>query len=215
MGRLVITIARGYGSGGRTMGKLLAEELGINYYGRELVRLASDKSGINEALFGEVDEKVKSGSIFGKVKRAYQGQAAGPESDNFASEDNLFRLQADVIKELADNEDCVIIGRCADYVLKDRSDVIRLYCYAPLKDCMERERALSGLEDKEIIKKIERIDKNRSEYYKRYTGREWNDARNYDLCLNTTSMSYPELISVVKSYISVHHPGWLEENSKK
>lgn len=215
MGRLVITIARGYGSGGRTMGRLLAEELGISFYDRELVRLASDKSGINEALFGEVDERVKSGSIFGKVKRAYQGQAAGPESDNFASEDNLFRLQAEVIRELAENEDCVIVGRCADYVLKERPDVIRLYCYAPLADCIERERALSGLEEKEIIKKIERIDKNRADYYKRYTGHEWNDASNYDLCLNTTSMSYPDLIRVVKAYISVHHPGWLESNGKK
>lgn len=215
MGRLVITIARSYGSGGRTMGQLLAKELGINYYDRELVRMASDKSGINEALFGEVDERVKQTSLFGKVKRSYRGQAAGPDSEHFASEENLFHLQAEVIKDLAENEDCVIVGRCADYVLKDHPEVIRLYCYAPLEDCMDRERALSGLEDKEIIKKIERIDKNRADYYKCYTGREWNDARNYDLCLNTTSMSYPDLISVVKSYIAVHHPGWLEENSKK
>lgn len=214
MGRLVITIARSYGSGGRTMGRLLAQELGLNYYDRELVRLASDKSGINEALFGEVDERVKASPFFGKVKKAYKGQAAGPDSDHFASEDNLFHLQAQVIEELAKNENCVIVGRCADYVLKDNPDVIRLYCYAPLEDCMERERALSGLEDKEIIKKIEKIDKNRADYYKRYTGQEWKDARNYDLCLNTTSMSYPQLISVVKAYIAVHHPGWLESNSK-
>lgn len=209
MGRLVITIARSYGSGGRTMGRLLAEELGISYYDRELVRLASDKSGVNEALFGEVDEKVKSNSIFARAKKLYRGEGVSPDSDNFVSEENLFHLQAEVIKELAETEDCVIVGRCADYVLKDNPDVIRLYCYAPLPDCMERERQLSGLDDKEIIKKIERIDKNRAEYYKRYTGKEWNDARNYDLCLNTTSMSYPDLISVVKSYIAVHHPGWL------
>ena len=215
MGRLVITIARSYGSGGRTMGRLLAQELGINYYDRELVRLASDKSGINEALFGEADERVKTSPLFGKVKRTYKGQPEGPDSGNFASEENLFHLQAEVIKELAENENCVIVGRCADYVLKDNPDVIRLYCYAPLTDCMDRERALSGLEDKEIIKKIEKIDKNRAEYYKCYTGQAWNDARNYDLCLNTTSMSYPELISVVKAYIEVHHPGWLERNCKK
>lgn len=215
MGRLVITIARSYGSGGRTMGRLLAEELGLNYYDRELVRLASDKSGISEALFGEADERIKGGSFFGIGKRTYKGQAQGPESEHFASEENLFNIQAEIIKELAENEDCVIVGRCADYVLKDNPDVIRLYCYAPLTDCMERERALSGLDDKDIIKKIERIDKNRADYYKCYTGGKWNDANNYDLCLNTTSMSYPQLISVVKAYIAVHHPGWLEANSKK
>ena len=210
MAGLVITIARCYGSGGRTMGRLLAEELGMKYYDRELVRLASDKSGISEALFGEVDEKVKSNPLFSLRRKAYKGEGEGPGSDNFASEDNLFHLQANVIRELAETEDCVIVGRCADYVLQDKENVIRLYCYAPLKDCIEREKALSGLEDKEIIKKIERIDKNRADYYKRYTGNVWNDARNYDLCLNTTSMSYPELISVVKAYIAVHHPGWLE-----
>ncbi len=209
MGRLVITIARSYGSGGRTMGKLLAEDLGLQYYDRELVRLVSDKSGVNEALFGQVDERVKSNSIFAKVRRITEREALPPGSDEFVSEENLFRLQAEVIKELAATEDCVIVGRCGDYVLKDNPDVIRLYCYAPLKDCMDRERQLSGLEDREIIKKIERIDKERAEYYKRYTGKNWNDADNYDLCLNTTSMSYPQLISVVKAYIKAH-----QENKK-
>lgn len=212
MGRLVITIARSYGSGGRTMGKLLAEELGIHYYDRELIRLASDKSGVNEALFGQADEKFKSNSIFAKAKRVYRPESASPQSDDFVSENNLFNLQSEVIRELAAREDCVIIGRCADYVLKDNPDVIRLYCYAPLADCIERERQLSGLEEKEIVKKIEKIDKSRAEYYKHYTGREWNDADNYDLCLNTASMSYPDLLSVVKAYIAVHHPGWKKED---
>ena len=203
MGKMVITIARSYGSGGRTMGKMLAKELGIKYYDRELLRLASDKSGINESLFGEADEKLKSTSLFRIAKKAYDGEPISADSDDFVSNDNLFRFQAKVIKELAEEEDCVIIGRCADYVLKDHPNVIRLYCHAPLTDCIERERKLSGLSEKEIIKKIQRIDKHRADYYKYYTGNEWNDARNYDLCLNTTSMSYEELIKVVKAYIAV------------
>ncbi len=186
------------------MGKLLAKDLGLQYYDRELVRLVSDKSGVNEALFGQVDEKVKSNSLFAKAKKITQGEPLTPESDDFVSEENLFRLQAELIRELAATQDCVIVGRCADHVLRDNPDVIRLYCYAPLKDCMDRERQLSGLEDKEIIRKIERIDKERAEYYKRYTGKKWNDADNYDLCLNTASMSYPQLISVVKAYIKAH-----------
>lgn len=205
MGRLVITIARSYGSGGRTMGKLLAESLGMKYYDRELMKIASEKSGINEALFGQADEKLKNSSLLRIMKKAYKGEKISPDSDDYVSNDNLFHLQSEVIKELAEEEDCVIIGRCADYVLKDNPNVIRLFCYAPLQDCIERERKLSGLEDKEIIKKINKIDKHRAEYHKYYTGKEWNDARNYDLCLNTTSMSYEELIQVVKAYIQVHN----------
>lgn len=186
------------------MGRLLAEDLGIHYYDRELVRLASDKSGVNEALFGEVDEKVKSNSIFAKARRLTRQENVSPDTDDFVSEDNLFQLQAQVIRELAETQDCVIVGRCADYILKDNPNVIRLYCYAPLEDCIERERQLSGLDDREIVKKIERIDKERADYYKRHTGRVWKDSSNYDLCLNTTSMSYPELISVVKAYIKVY-----------
>lgn len=204
MGRLVITIARSYGSGGRTMGKMLAEELGIKYYDRELLRMASDKSGINESLFGAADEKVKA-SLFRIAKKVYKGEVITPDSDDFVSNDNLFNFQAEVIKEIAEEEDCVIIGRCADFVLKDNDNVIRLYCYAPLDDCIEREKVKSGMDDKDIIKKIQKIDKNRAAYYTYYTGREWNDARNYDLCLNTTSMSYEELVAVAKSYIEVYH----------
>ena len=87
--------------------------------------------------------------------------------------------------------------------MKDVPNVIRLFCYAPLKDCIEREKKLNALNEKDIVKKIQKIDKHRAEYYKYYTGNEWNDARNYDICINTASMSYEELIKVVKNYITV------------
>ena len=204
MDKLVITIARSYGSGGRTMGKLLAQELGIKYYDREILRLASDESGIDEALFGKADEKLKNTSLFKIARKAYQGELIPPESDDFTSNDNLFNYQAKVIKDLAEEESCVIIGRCADYILRDHPNVIRLYCYAPLLDCIKREQAQSSLSEVEIIKKINRIDKYRSDYYKYYTGADWRDVRNYDFCLNTASMTYDQLIDVVKSYISIY-----------
>lgn len=203
MEHTVITIARSYGSGGRTLGKLLAKELNINCYDRELLRIASEKSGINEALFGKVDEKVKSKPFFGIGKKIYKGEVLPPESDEFVSDDNLFNYQAKVIKELAQNESCIIIGRCADYILKDYDHVIRLFFYAPREDCIARVKNQNGGTEKEIIKKIEKIDKYRSDYCKYHTGRDWNDARNYDFCLNTTSMSYEKLIEVVKAYIEI------------
>ncbi|MGN0292168.1 MAG: AAA family ATPase [Lachnospiraceae bacterium] len=203
MGNTVITIARSYGSGGRTLGKLLAKELGISCYDRELIRMASDESGINEALFGEVDEKLKKSPLFRIVKRTYNGEVFPPDSGDFVSDDNLFNYQAKVIRQLAEEESCVIIGRCADYILKDYDNVISLYFYAPREDCIKRVQDISSEPVKEIEKKIDRIDKYRADYYKYYTGKDWNDARNYDFCLNTTSMSYEKLVEVVKSYIDI------------
>lgn len=205
MKRTVITIARSYGSGGRTLGKLLAQELGINCYDREIIRMASDESGISEALFGAADEKLKRSPLFGIVKKnPYKGGVIPPESSDFVSDDNLFNYQAKVIKELAAQESCIIIGRCADYVLKDDPEVIRLFFYAPKEDCITRVMNQNGVSRREAEKKIETIDKYRADYCRYYTGRDWNDARNYNFCLDTTSMSYEKLVEAVKDFIRVY-----------
>ena len=199
MKNTVITIARSYGSGGRTLGKLLAEELHINCYDRELLRMASDESGINEALFGAADEKKKNQSLFRIAQNIYKGEIFPPDSDVFTSDDNLFNYQAKVIKELAASESCVIIGRCADFVLKDFDNITRLFLYAPKENCIQRILNQEGGDEKEISKKIDKIDKYRAEYYRYYTGRNWYDARNYDFCIDTSSRSYSNLIGLVKS----------------
>ena len=205
MKKTVITIARSYGSCGRTLGKLLAEQLGINCYDREILRMASDASGINEALFGQADERLKRSPLFGILKKnPYKGGVIPPENSDFVSDDNLFNYQAKVIKELAAQESCVIIGRCADYVLRDDPDVIKLYFCAPKKDCVARVMNQNGLSEKEAERRIEKIDKYRAEYYRYYTGRDWNDARNYNFCLDTTSMSYEKLVEVVKNFIQIY-----------
>jgi cytidylate kinase len=203
MEHTVITIARSFGSGGKTLGTLLAKELGVNCYDREILRMASEQSGINEALFGEVDERLKNMPLFRISKKIYKGEIFPPDSDDFVSDDNLFNYQAKCIKELAKTESCVIIGRCADYILKDYDNVIKLFFYAPREDCIARVKAQNGGTEKEIIKKIEKIDKYRADYCKYHTGRNWNDARNYDFCLNTTSTSYEKLVEVVKEYIRI------------
>ncbi|MCI6858674.1 MAG: cytidylate kinase-like family protein, partial [Eubacterium sp.] len=112
--------------------------------------------------------------------------------------------QAKIIKELAKEESCVIIGRCADFILKDEPHVLKLFFYAPRKDCIARVREQNGGTDKEIIRKIEKTDKYRTDYCKYHTGRDWNDVRNYDFCLNTASMSYEKLVEVVKEYIKIN-----------
>ena len=166
MEHTVITIARSYGSGGRTLGKKLAEELGIDCYDRELIRMASDESGINEALFGKADEKLQKMPLFHIAKKHYNGEVLTPDSDEFVSNDNLFNYQAKIIQEVAKEESCIIIGRCADYLLRDKDYVKRLFFYAPKKDCIARVKEQNGGTEKEIEKKIERIDKYRADYYK-------------------------------------------------
>lgn len=201
--KYVITIARGYGSGGKTIGKMLSEDLKIPYYDRELLRLASDDSGINEQLFAKADEKLKKSLLFRVAKKAYKGELIPPDSDDFVSNDNLFNYQAKIIKELAETENCIIIGRCADYVLKDCENVVKVFVHAPLADCINTLKEMTGNPEKEIVKQIESIDKHRAEYYKYYTGRDWDNAMNYDLCLNSSQLGFDKCVEIVKSYLDI------------
>ena len=203
MDKYVITIARGYGSGGRTIGKMLSEQLNIPYYDRELLRLASDDSGINEELFAKADEKLKKSLLFKIARNVYKGELIPPDSDDFVSNDNLFNYQAKIIKELAETQSCIIIGRCADFVLKDHKNVIKLFVYAPLEACVDTLQDMTGNSRKDIIRQIEKIDKHRAEYYKYYTGRDWNDVNNYDLCLNSSKLGFYKCVEMVKSYLDI------------
>lgn len=203
MEKFVITIARGYGSGGRTIGKMLAEELGIHYYDREILRLASDDSGINEELFAKADEKLKNSLLFKIAKNVYKGELLPPDSDDFVSNKNLFNYQAKVLKELAEKESCVVIGRCADYILKDMKNVIRVFVHAPLDHCINVVEGMSSLSRKEIEQFIIKTDRHRAEYYKYYTGRDWIDSRNYDLCLNSKELSFDKCVSIIKAYMDI------------
>mgnify|MGYP002568678349 CR=1 FL=1 len=154
MEKFTVTIARGFGSGGRTIGKMLADKLGVKFYDKELIRMASDASGINEALFGQSDEKTKN-SVFGKPG-VYKGEVIAPEKSGFISEENLFNYQAMVIKQIASEGSCVIVGRCADYVLRDMDHVTHIFLYASLEKRVERIMRLEHVDaDKarELIRK--------------------------------------------------------------
>ena len=203
MEKVVITIARQYGSGGRTICQMLSEELGIPYYDKELLKKASEDSGIHERLFAGADEKLKNSPLLRITKKVYQGQLIPPESGGFTSMENLFNYQAKVIKELAEEESCIIIGRCADYVLRDYDNVLSVFVHAPEAYCIEQAKAKLSMPDKEIRKYIQKTDKERAEYYKHYTGREWTDARNYDLCLDSSKLGMQKCIEEIKAYMEV------------
>ena len=197
----IITIARGMGSGGRTIGRMLSEQLGMKYYDKELIKLASEESGINEAFFGRVDEKVKTSFI--RKNGVYKGGLIDPSSKDFTSDANLFNFQAKIIKELADKEPAVIVGRCADFVLSGRKDVIKLFIYCDEQTAIRNVIDAYGGSEKDASKLIEKTNKDRCAYYKHYTGRNWEDARNYNICLDTSSMDYQTCVDIIKGYISI------------
>ncbi|MBO4678132.1 MAG: cytidylate kinase-like family protein [Lachnospiraceae bacterium] len=202
MDKFVITIARQYGSGGRTVGQMLAKALNVEYYDKDLIIKASEESGINLDLFAGADEK--SRSIFKRLKKKnYGGEVLPPSDKNFNSEENLFNYQAKIIRDLADKESCIIIGRAADYILKDRNDVISVFVHAPMDFLMEQAGKKIALEGKELERYITNTDKERAEYYRTHTGREWTDARNYDLCLDSSKLGFDKCVEEIIAYMNV------------
>ncbi len=200
MNNRVITIARSYGSGGRKMGRLLAKELGYEYYDREILRIASDESGISEELFSQVDE-VKRVPLLRIAREVYTGEVIPPDSDDFISNENLFRYQAKIIRELAATRNCVIVGRCANFILRGWENVLNVFVTAPVVDCVRRVMETDGLSLEDAEKRIKKIDKRRAEYFKYFTGRLWHDAALYDLCLNTGHMDEHKCVQIVRAYM--------------
>ena len=200
MANYVITIARGFGSGGKTIGRLLAERLDIDYYDSDLIKLASEESGINIELFGKSDERIKT-SLFKRYNPQYDSKILPPDSDGYVSTDNLFNIQAKIIRDLADKHNCIIIGRCADHILRNNEKVIRLFFYADEDTSIKNVIDIYGVSPKVAKAKIESIDKSRASYYKYYTGKEWDDANNYDLCINTTKLGFDKSVDAVIAYM--------------
>ncbi len=201
MDNYVIAITRTCGSGATSISRLLGRELGIDVYDRNLLRLASDESGINEELFARADEHMKQSLLFKASQKVYNGELIGPDSDDFTSNENLFNYQAKVLKELAKNESYICIGRAADFILKDNPRLISIFIYAPMDKCVKREMELNGFDARRAQQYITRTDHYRRGFYKYHTGREWESPYNYDLCLNTGVFTYEQCVDIIKNYI--------------
>ena len=190
MENFVITFARGFGTGGKAIASQLAKELGIHCYENRILTLASQLSGLDENIFQEVNEKMRETSGFSSFLRGLpRSRRYISRNEKFVSDDKLFEYQSEIIKDLAEKESCVIVGRCADYILKDRSDVLNVFIYADKAYRAERIVRLYGQSDKKPEDRLEDKDKRRSVNYKHYTGQNWGEMRNYDLCLNSAVFS--------------------------
>lgn len=199
---VVITIARQYGSGGRSIGMMIAEKYGIPFYDKDIIKIASEESGIKEEYFGSVDEYVSKAkpSLF---KRAYKGGLLSPNDKDYVSEENLFNIQAKVIKDLAAKGSCVIIGRCSNYVLKDDPHALSIFVHA--SDEFRREKAAEKLtmKGRKLEDYLAKDDKRKMDFYRRFTGGEWFDARNYDLSLDSSKMGYEKCIRAIEARVKM------------
>ena len=199
MNTYVITIARGFGSGGKAIGVALGKELGIPCYESEILKMASEKSGLNEALFFERDEKLKGSYFSNLLKSTPSDYAVEPMDRKFTHDNNLYNLQKEIILELAQTKSCIIVGKCADNVLRNKSNVLKVFIGAPMKTCMKSIIARLGVDEEEAVRLINKTDKYRSDYYKYYTGgKDWRNPVNYDLCLNTGYLSREMCVEMIK-----------------
>ena len=200
----VITISREHGSGGNRIGQLTADRLGIGFYDYKLIRLASDRSGISEQLFGAADEDVHRRRLLNAASKVYTGKLIPPDSDEFTSDVNLFTFQAEIIKELASSENCVIVGRCADYLLRDRPNVLRVFIHAPFEARLRQQMyVLPNRSEAEVRRHILTTDKKRADYYKRYTGTDWRDAAHFDISIDTSMHPDEEAVDIIVNSLEV------------
>lgn len=203
MENYVITIARGFGSGGKEIGTKLAAELGIPCYEKQILDMASEQSGINKQLFMEVDEKLRGSYIANLLKKVPYSTVIQPNERGFISDVNLFNIQSEIIRELANTQSCIIIGKCADYVLRDRKNVISIYIEAPRKQCVESIMEKMQVPAERANELIRKTDKYRADYYRYYTGGGvWTNPINYDMTLNSARIGRDRCVEVIKDYLN-------------
>ena len=200
---ITVTIERQYGSGGRTIGEMLANDLGVHYYDKELSRLCSEASGISEALFIDADENLKKALPFRRPKGAYKGELLSPKDTAYISTDNLFNYQAKVLKNLAEGESCVIIGRCGNVVLREYENVVSVFVHAPFAYLLEQAEKKQSRRGEALIKYVNKINKRRAEYYEYFTGHRWSRALDYDLCIDSSRLGFDKCVEQIKEYMKI------------
>ncbi len=198
-----IAITRTCGSGGGSyIGKKLAADYGIDVYDRKLLRLASENSGISEAIFAAADENTRKTLLYKVSRKVYDGRAISPESGNFISDQNLFNYQAKVLRELLNQESYVCIGRAADFILRDKPNVLKVYIDAPYEARVQREMERQGVSRGDAIHYIDRLDRYREHYYNYHTGQRWQQPGNYDLCLDSAALGLDTCVEVIETIIA-------------
>lgn len=201
MSNTVITIGREYGSGGRLIGKQLAQALGYSFLDKELITLAAQKSGMSAQLFADIDENATNSLLYSLASGAYMmGSRMAPGSD-MPMTDKLFILQSNIIREEAEKGPCVVVGRCGDYVMEGRKSVYNIFIQAPFEDRVRRAVAEYGLEEKGAADTVRRTDKKRANYYNYYSNRKWGRSSNYHLCVDSSKLGIDGTVQLLTQFI--------------
>ena len=194
MEKKIITISREFGAGGRTIGHIVADKLGIPFYDGKLVEDIAKESGFAPKFVEEHSEHSPSGSVF---SYAFAPQGVPGIMNGLSTADYLWNAQCNVILQLADKGPCVIVGRNADYILKDRADALHVYVSADLDFSAKHIVELYGETDKTPEQRLNEKDKRRRVNYQHYTGRTWGQAQNYDLCLRSSTLGFDQCAQII------------------
>ena len=208
MKNIVITVARGFGSGGKKIASQVAKDLGIHCYVNRILTLASQMCGVEEDVFREVNEKIRGKSFMQSLLNGLpRRKVPTPENREFVSDEHLFEIQKKIIEDLADTESCVIVGKCADWILKDRPNVISIYIEAPRPYCRKRIMERMQVDAATADRSISQTDKYRAAYYEYYTGGNyWTNPVNYDLTLNSERVGIENCVKTIEEYIRIKYP---------
>ncbi|MDY3069867.1 MAG: cytidylate kinase-like family protein [Parabacteroides sp.] len=198
--RIILTIGRQFGSGGREIGQKLSEALGIAYYDKELLSAAAKESGLCEEVFARADERASSGMSYAfSMGFSYMGILT-PYND-ILSNDELFRIQSDAIRNIAEKESCILVGRCADYILRDNPACISFFIHNTMENRIQRLVEGLNITVEEAKEKISKIDKSRAAYYNYYTNKIWGMASSYNFSIDASVLGIDETVAFMKSFV--------------
>lgn len=200
MDKKLITISREFGSGGRLIGKRLAEKLDIPYYDKELLDRIAEESGFSKELIVEAEKKAKNSFLYSLASAMGTGEA-GPES--LSLNERFFLAQFDTIRRIADEGSCVIVGRCADYVLRGMPEATNVFIYAEEADKIKRAVQEYGVPEDSVKKLMKDTDKARANYYSYHTGRKWGDHVNYNLSIDSGYIEIEDIVDLIIKYTDV------------
>ena len=202
---IIITIARQYGSGGHEVGELLAKEFGFAFHDKSLIELAAQKSGIDMELLKKADEDVTPSFLYSIAVGNYSVYplAINMSPYEMPINDKLFNLQADIIREEADKGSGVFVGRCADYILNNRKNVIKVYIYADVEERAKRIAKLENISESDARVLIYKNDKRRANYYNYYTSLKWGKSENYNLMVDTGALGIQGAARIIGEYVKL------------
>lgn len=200
--KIIISIGRQFGAGGRRVGQALAERLGIAYYDKELILEAAKEYGFAPEFFEQNDEK--SASFTGNVLQWMESLVTGGMgAKNYLSQDALFEMQASAIRKIAEEKSCVIVGRCSDYVLRDNPNCISVFLHSTDEDRAQRIQERSNISREEALTKMRTQDKKRAAYYNFYSSKTWGDSATYDLSINVSALGVEKCVDLIIHYLSL------------